>query len=105
MVYSLPHDIMKQTEAQQVGDILKAMMMSDGNEAEFNRQKVCFLWSDIVGPVINQATVKRYVDKDVMHVFLDSGPLKSELAFVKSALVEKINEAVGKKVIKDLIIH
>lgn len=105
MVYSLPHDIMKQTEAQQVGDILKAMMMSDGNEAEFNRQKVCFLWSDIVGPVINKATVKRYVDKDVMHVFLDSGPLKSELAFVKSALVEKINEAVGKKVIKDLIIH
>lgn len=96
---------MKQTEAQQVGDILKAMMQSEGNEAAFNRQKVCFLWSYVVGPIVNRATIRRYVEKDIMHVYIDSGPLKNELAFINSRLVEQLNEAAGKKVIKDLIIH
>jgi len=96
---------MKRTDPQQVGDILRAMMESDGNEAAFNRQKVCYLWSYVVGPIINRATIKRYVENDVMHVYIDSGPLKNELAFMKCMLVEKLNEAAGKKVIKDIIIH
>lgn len=96
---------MKQTEAQQVGDILKAMMESDGNEDDFNRQKVCYLWSYVTGPIVNRATTRRYIDKDIMHVYIDSGPIKSELAFIKCQLVEKLNEAAGKKVIKNLIIH
>lgn len=96
---------MKQTEAQQVGDILRAMMESEGNEAEFDKQKACYLWSYVVGPIVNRATTRRYVDKNIMHVFIESGPIKNELAFMKSILIEKINEALGKKLIKDIIIH
>ena len=96
---------MKRTEALAVGDILKAMIESDGDSTTFDRQKICFLWNEVVGATINQVTTRRYVENDTLHVFISSGPIKSELAFMTSGLVEKLNEAVGKKVIKKIAIH
>lgn len=96
---------MKRTEAMAVGDILRAMIESDGNSATFDRQKLCYLWSEIVGPEINRHTIKRYVDGDALHVYISSGPLKSELAYVSDHLVQALNEATGHKVIKKIIIH
>lgn len=96
---------MKQTEAIHVGALLKMMMESDGDRDTFDRQKASYLWSEIVGPVINQATTRRYVDKDTLHVFIASAPLKSELAFVKSSLIDKINEAIGRTILKKIVIH
>lgn len=96
---------MKRTEAMAVGDILKAMMDSEGDTAEFDRQKASYLWSEIVGEYINRQTIRRYVDGSTLHVFIASGPLKSELAFMIPSIIEKLNEAIGKRIIKKIQIH
>lgn len=96
---------MKRSEPLAVGDILQAMIESDGDTAEFDRQKACFLWSEIAGPTINHATTRRYVDGDVLHVYISSGPLKSELAYMVPGFVEKINEALGRRIIKKIAVH
>lgn len=96
---------MKRTEAISVGDILKAMIESDGDPGEFDRQKAAFLWSEVVGPTINQATIRRYMEGDVLHVFISSAPLKSELSFMVAGIADKINEALGRRVIKKIALH
>ena len=96
---------MKRTEAMAVGDILKAMMDSEGDTAEFDRQKASYLWSEIVGEYINRQTVRRFVTDDTLHVFIASGPLKSELAFMLPSINKKLNEAIGKRIIKKIQIH
>ncbi|MCM1505404.1 MAG: DUF721 domain-containing protein [Muribaculum sp.] len=96
---------MKRSEALAVGDILKAMMESGGDTATFDKQKLCYLWSEIAGPYINRHTSKRYIDGDTLHVFIDSGPLKGELQFMLTPLVEQLNNAVGKRIIKRIAIH
>ena len=96
---------MKRSEALAVGDILKAMVECDGNTAAFDRQKASFIWSEIVGPTINRATTRRYVEGDVLHVFISSAPLKSELAFMLPGFLEKINEAIGRVTIKRILLH
>ena len=88
-----------------VGDILKAMIESDGNAVEFDRQKVCYLWSEIAGQHINRQTIRRYVENDVLHVYIASAPMKSELAYITDSLVGRLNEAVGRRVIKKIVIH
>lgn len=96
---------MKRSEALAVGDILRAMLESDGDLATFDRQKLCYLWSEIVGSYINRHTSKRFVDGDTLHVFIDSGPLKSELQYMVSTLIDQLNNAVGKRIIKRIAIH
>lgn len=96
---------MKQTEPQQVGDIIRAMIESSGNVDEFNRHKAVYLWSEVVGPSINKATIRRFMDGTTMHVFISSGVIKSELAFVAPSLVDALNAAVGAKTVEKIVIH
>ena len=96
---------MKRTEALQVGDILKAMIECDGDPGEFDRQKAGYLWSEIAGPTINHVTTRRYVSGDTLHVYISNAPMKNELTYMLPGFVEKINEALGRKVIRKILLH
>lgn len=96
---------MKQTEPILLGELLKAMVESDGDRDTFDRQKAAYLWGEIVGPTINRATVSRFVEGNTLHVFLNSSVIKSELAFMTGNIIESINSAVGRRIIKKIVIH
>ncbi len=96
---------MKKTEAMSVTDILNLYINDAGHRDVFDRRKVEFLWGEVVGQAINRATLRRYVDGDVLHVYLSSAPLKSELAFMAEAIVKALNDAVGSQIINKLAIH
>lgn len=98
---------MKRTEAIQVGDLLRRMFESDSEaDRQFLRQKASYLWSEVAGPTVNRLTLRRYVDSDdVLHVFIASGPVKAELAFMVAGFADKINGLIGRKIIKKVIIH
>ncbi|MDE7468247.1 MAG: DUF721 domain-containing protein [Muribaculaceae bacterium] len=40
-----------------------------------------------------------------LHVFITSGPVKSELAFMVAGIAERINMALGKKIVHRIVIH
>ena len=98
---------MKKTEAQQIGDIIHEVFVRAGMEGNEARQKACMMWSEIVGPTVNRHTTRRYVTDDgVMHVFLNSASLKSDLSFMRSRLIEQLNIYAGAPgTINELIIH
>lgn len=98
---------MKRTEAQQIGDIIHEVFVRTGNEGNEARQRACAMWGDIVGVNINRRTTRRYVSAEgVMHVYLNSAPLKADLQFAREKLIEKLNEYSGTPgSITDLIIH
>lgn len=97
---------MKKTEAQSVSDIIHDVFRRAGLESTEARQRALYHWSDIVGPGINRQTTRRFVDQQgVMHVFIASAPLKADLQFMRSHLIEELNAAVGTVAITDLIIH
>lgn len=99
--------IMKKTEAQSIGDIIHDVFVRSGMEGNEARYKACMMWSDVVGPSINRHTTRRYVtEQGVMHVFINSAALKSELSFMRSRLVAQLNEFAGvTNAITELIIH
>lgn len=81
------------------------MIESGGNTDDYARHQVEYLWSEIVGQVINRETLRRFVEKDILHVFMANGPIKSELAFMAPSLVDKINEVMGRHIISKIKIH
>ncbi len=96
---------MKRTEAKQVGDIINNFLKEEHLEGKFDEQRALTLWGEIVGPGINRYTVRRYVTEGVMHVMLSSAPLRNEMMLTRSSLIEKINKAIGRDVIKEIVFH
>ena len=96
---------MKRTEAESIGDILRGFLDTPDSRDQLNRQKVSYFWSRVVGPEVNRHTTRRYVEDRVLHVYIDSAAIKSEMAFAANSLIKVLNNEVGTCVIYKIIFH
>ncbi len=96
---------MKWTEPKTFGEIFNEAMTRVGMNDTYDEQRASFLWTEIVGPTINRFTTRRYITNGVLHVYISSAPLKSELSFLTETLKNRINDAVGRQVVTSIVIH
>lgn len=96
---------MKRTEPKPINAIIEEALKSSELADTFKEQQACYLWAEVVGPGVNRYTTRRYVEKGRLHVYISSGPLKSELQFMRSHIAEQLNRTVGSNVITEIIIH
>ncbi len=96
---------MKKTDPIRLGDFVDHVLSQAGISDRLDEHRLCALWPEIVGPGINRYTVRRFVDRGVLHVYLTSAPLKNELMFTRSSLVKALNDACGRQVISDIMFH
>ena len=94
---------MKRTSAQSIGEIFNEFLKQEKLDTQFNEQKALTLWPEIVGPGINRYTVNRTVKNGVMTITISSSSLRNELMLSLSSIVQRINEALGAEVIKNII--
>ncbi|MFI3240212.1 MAG: DUF721 domain-containing protein [Bacteroidales bacterium] len=95
---------MKWKEPEMVGDLINQLLKAEKLDGSMNEQRILNIWPQIVGPVINRCTIKRYIIKRVLYIHLSSAPLKSEINMHRSRLKQLLNETVGEEVITDIII-
>lgn len=86
-------------------EIIDRVMDASARKDDILAVRAAYLWSDVVGPGINRYTTRRYVHDGVLHVYLSSGPLKSELSFRREAIAKAINDILGKEVVKSIRFH
>ncbi len=96
---------MKKHYAMSVGEIIDSAIARTGNRDEYFRQQVCYLWQEVVGPIVNRYTMRRYVEGTTMHVYIASASLKNELRFRTADLVAELNRMVGKDIIEKIMFH
>lgn len=96
---------MKRTEPQSVGKIIDEAIEKAGISGALAEHRACYVWPEVVGQGVNRYTTRRYVDRGVMHIYLSSAPLRNELSFHRSRIVELINNAVGSNVITSIEFH
>ena len=96
---------MKRTDPMSVRQIIDMVVDRSASKTEMLQHRASYMWPDIVGQGVNRHTTRRYVSRGVLHVYLDSAPMKTEIEFQKSAIVAAINAALGAEVLTNLVIH
>ena len=96
---------MKRTDPKTFAEIFSEAMSRVGLSDVYDEQRASYLWSEVVGPTVNRLTTRRYIADGVLHVYITSAPLKSELSFLTDNLRDRINQALGRPVVKSIIIH
>lgn len=94
---------MKRTSAQSIGEIINDFLRQEKLESQFNEQKALTLWPEIVGQGINRYTIGRSVKNGVMTITISSAALRNELMLSRTAIMARINEALGAQVIHEII--
>ncbi len=96
---------MEKTDPMSIRQIIDRVMDRSASRDEFLGQRASALWPDIVGPGVNRQTTRRYFRDGHLHVFIASAPLKAELSFRCEAIAEAINRALGRDIVKKIILH
>ena len=63
------------------------------------------VWETIVGKTVARYTNKLQIIGDKLIITTDVAPLKQELIYQKEKIKQRVNEALGRNVIKEIIIQ
>ena len=61
-------------------------------------------WEKIMGKTIAKYTDKIEIVQSTLFIHSTVAPLKNELLYQKAKIIERVNEALGEKLIKDVVI-
>lgn len=62
------------------------------------------VWEQIMGKTIAKYTDKIQIVNNTLFINTQVAPLKNELLYQKEKIMERVNEALGEKVIKEVVI-
>jgi hypothetical protein len=62
------------------------------------------VWEQIMGKTIARYTDKIQIINQTLFISSTIAPLKNELLYQKEKIIERVNEALGEKVINDVVI-
>lgn len=94
---------MKRTHPKSIAEVIDGYLKAEHLDTQLDEQRASALWPQIVGQGINRYTISREVSGGVMRVRLSSAPLRNQLVMSRTAIIERINEALGREVIHEII--
>lgn len=88
-----------------IGDAIKHFLNQSKIKGDIQAMQINDLWEQIMGKTIARYTDNIKVINRTLFISTNVGPLKQELLYQKEKIKLRVNEALGEKVIDDVIIQ
>ncbi len=87
-----------------IKEALEQMFSDYRISRKVDEARVVSAWTQVAGKLIARHTEKIYVKDQALYVKADNAALKHELSYHKTDLIRKLNKAVGKEVVKEMVL-
>ena len=88
-----------------IGSALKNFVSSSPVKNGLRSVQIEEVWQQIMGNTIARYTDKIQIINNTLFINTSVGPLKNELMYQKEKIIERVNEALGEKVILNVVIQ
>jgi hypothetical protein len=88
-----------------IGDALKEFLKKSKLKNGVQAMQVKEAWEKIMGKTIANYTDKIEIINTTLFISTNIAPLKNELLYQKAKIIERVNDALGEKVIKEVVIR
>jgi hypothetical protein len=88
-----------------IGDALKAFLKKSRLNTGIQAIKIEEVWEKLMGKTIAKYTDKIQIINHTLFISTTVGPLKNELMYQKKEIIERVNEALGDHIIKEVVIR
>jgi hypothetical protein len=88
-----------------IGDALKDFVSKNKLQTGLDKVNVRDIWNQQMGPAIEKYTTAIKLEGSTLFVQLSSSVLREELGYGKEKIIRNINEALGKDLIKKLVLR
>ncbi|HEY9340524.1 MAG TPA: DUF721 domain-containing protein [Hanamia sp.] len=87
-----------------LGDAIKEFLKKSKLKSGVQALQIEDAWEKIMGKTIANYTDKIQIINSTLFISTSVAPLKSELNYQKEKIIQRVNEALGEKVIHEVVI-
>ena len=95
---------MQKREVKSLAELLPQFLRDEGLETPLMQKRIIDKWDVVVGPSVSRYTTKKYISNQVLHVKINNPALRQDLSMMRQQLLKRLNDAVGRPVIVDVVI-
>jgi hypothetical protein len=95
---------MRKSNEQSLKDIISGMMEGTVIQSKMIEMDIINKWPELVGDMIAGQTQKMYFGKGKLFIHIESAPLRNELNFSRSKIVEIVNQFAQQELISDVVV-
>jgi len=88
-----------------INDAIQQFLNQSRIKGDIQAMQIEDAWEQIMGKTIARYTDKLQIFGDKLVITTHVAPLKHELIYQKDKIIQRVNEAFGKKVIKEVIVQ
>ena len=87
-----------------IGDAIQKFLEQSRIKGSIQALQIGDVWGDIMGKTVARYTEDIRIINDTLFITTHVAPLKQELIFQKEKIKLRVNEALGKNVIKEIVV-
>jgi hypothetical protein len=88
-----------------IADALKEFVETNKLEQGLDKINVQETWANLMGNGVNNYTTGITLQRNTLYVQLSSSVLREELSYGKQKIIAMLNEALGKELIKKIVLR
>ena len=96
---------MQREQPKPLSEHIALFVREYGLQDGLNQARVLALWDDLLGSAVVRATLQKRFSGGKLYVKLNSSVVRSYLFTERRVIVDKINQALGKVMVTDLILQ
>lgn len=87
-----------------LGDAMKQFLKQSRIQGSIQALQIEEIWEQLMGKTIARYTEKIQIHGHTLYINTSVAPLKQELTFQKEKIIQRVNEALQEKVVKEVVI-
>ncbi len=95
----------RNNDNQPIEDILKEFVKTNNLQSGLDKVNVREAWANLMGNGVNNYTTAIELKYETLYVQLSSSVLREELSYGNEKIIKMLNEAIGKDVVKKLVLR
>ncbi len=88
-----------------LGDAIRKFLDESRIKGNIQAMQIEELWEQIMGKTIARYTDKLQIINDTLIITTQVAPLKQELIYQKEKIIQRVNEAMGQKLINKIVVQ
>ncbi len=85
--------------------LVDQLLRAYGYQDQLDEIELIKLYEETAGKIFTNHTTRIYYKNKILYVHLDSAALKQELSYIKEALILKLNQGIGRRIVEEIVIR
>jgi predicted nucleic acid-binding Zn ribbon protein len=94
---------MSKNNEQPLSEVINELLRHYNLKDKWDAARVVQSWESIVGSYIASHTTDIHLQNGVLFVHLDSDALRNEVLYLKTLLINKLNQVAGYNIVEDIV--